>query len=744
MTADSKEFSGRRREDRSGALAAAETLPQTKRIEILAPVGSPQTLEAAVWAGADSVYLGLQGFNARRGAGNFTPEELAQAVRLCHANGVGVHVTLNTLVHAGELHGVQRALEAICAAGADAVLVQDWAVAKLVKQCAPGLKLHASTQLAVCDSAGALAAAAHGFDRVVLARELSGAEIARITAECGIETEAFIHGAQCMSVSGQCYMSAFLGGRSGNRGGCAQPCRLPCAAFTGATPPAKTAQTTGCNHLSLKDMSALKHLPELEQMGVASVKIEGRLRGPEYVAAVVHAARLARDGQPYDEEELRSIFSRSGFTDGYFTGKRSRSMFGMRTAEDAAATRAAAPRIREYYRRPLPRVEVDMALTLEAEGAKLTVTDGVHRAAAYTDTAAGDTPGENYPAALKKSLCKTGGTPFAAAEERITLAGERQFFLPLSQINELRRAALDSLYEKRAAVRQVRFHPWEIPPELTAPVPREPAKNPDAGWRDEYGRRMLVGRFETPRQVPHGLDALFHRMVFPLRCAAEIPPEWRGKTVLEIPRGNFGSSDKLRAAVDAARAAGFARFEANNIGHLQLLGALGGGGAGERPELWTGWSMNLLNPLALRELAALGVAVQTVSCEAQLAELPLFKAEGVRTNLIAYGRLPVMMTRACPLHNVTSCEKCGKRGRLLDRKGEQLPVVCRGSVREIFNPIPLWLGDRQDEADCDLLTLYFTWETPERVRAVTEMFRAGAPFDGRFTRGLYYSAPDGV
>ena len=717
-----------------------------KRIEILAPVGSPQTLEAAVWAGADSVYLGLQGFNARRGAGNFTPEELKDAVRLCHAHGVNVHVTLNTLVRADELPAVQRALEAVCAAGADAVLVQDWAVARLVRQCAPGLKLHASTQLAVCDAAGALAAAAHGFSRVVLARELSGAEIAHITQVCGIETEAFIHGAQCMSVSGQCYMSAFLGGRSGNRGGCAQPCRLPCAAFTDAKPPAKTAQNTGCNHLSLKDMSALAHLPELEAMGVASVKIEGRLRGPEYVAAVVHAARLARDGQPYDEEELRSIFSRSGFTDGYFTAKRSGAMFGMRTAEDAAAARAAAPRIREYYRRPLPRAAVDMALELDADGAKLTVSDGVHKAAAYDTAPAQGTPGESYPAALKKSLCKTGGTPFYTKEEHIALAGAQEYFLPLARINELRRTALDTLYEKRASARRVEYRPWAIPAELCAPVGREPVKDPAAGWRDEYGRRMLVGRFESPRQVPQGLDALFHRMVFPLRSAGEIPQEWRGKTVLEIPRGNFGASDKLAAAVAAACKAGFNRFEVTNIGHLQLLGALGSApdAAGEKPELWAGWSMNILNPLAAQELAALGVTTRTVSCELPLAALPLFKAGGVRTAVLAYGRLPVMMTRACPLHNVTDCESCPKRGRLLDRKGEQLPVVCRGSVREIFNPIPLWLGDRQDECDCDLLTLYFTWESPERVRAVTELFRAGAPFDGRFTRGLYYGTPDGI
>ena len=196
----------------------------SERIEILAPVGNEEMLRAAVCAGADSVYLGLVGYNARRGAGNFTPDALVRAVSYAHARDVKVNVTLNTLCFDGELPGLEAAVEAIAAAGADAVIVQDLAAAALVRRCAPGIALHGSTQMSVMNLAGAKKLARMGFSRVILARELTGAEIARITAECGIETEIFLHGALCMSVSGQCYLSAFFGGRSGNRGGCAGPC----------------------------------------------------------------------------------------------------------------------------------------------------------------------------------------------------------------------------------------------------------------------------------------------------------------------------------------------------------------------------------------------------------------------------------------------------------------------------------------------------------------------------------------
>ena len=355
----------------------------SRPLEILAPAGNREMLGAAVFSGADAVYLGLTGFNARRTAGNFTPEELREAVSFCHARGVRVHVTLNTLVYARELEGLADAVRAVAEAGADAVIADDLATAQLIKQIAPTLHLHGSTKMSVHTPDGAKELAALGYDRVILARELSLEEIRAICAASPIECEVFIHGALCMSVSGQCMMSAFLGGRSGNRGACAGPCRLPFDASAGLAPgkPGKAC------HLSLKDMDHIPHLRELMDAGVASVKIEGRLRTPEYAAACVAACRAVREGQPYDEALLRDIFSRSGFTDGYLTGRNDGTMFGVRTEADAAATRAATPKARELFRRELQRIPVRFAVSFE-EGVKLTAADeDGHKAIVYSEEA---------------------------------------------------------------------------------------------------------------------------------------------------------------------------------------------------------------------------------------------------------------------------------------------------------------------------------------------------------------------
>ena len=324
------------------------------RPEILAPAGNREMLGAAVFSGADAVYLGLTGFNARRTAGNFTPEELQEAVSFCHARGVKVHVTLNTLVYDRELAGLADAVRAVAAAGADAVIADDLAAAQLVKSIAPTLHLHGSTQMSVHTPEGAKELAALGYDRVILARELSLEEIRAVCEASPIEVEVFVHGALCMGVSGQCMMSAFLGGRSGNRGACAGPCRLP----FDASPNLRPGQPGRACHLSLKDMDYIPHLRELMDAGVASVKIEGRLRTPEYAAAVVTACRAVCAGQPYDEKLVRDIFSRSGFTDGYLMNRNDGKMFGVRTEADAEATRAATPKARELFRRELQRVPV--------------------------------------------------------------------------------------------------------------------------------------------------------------------------------------------------------------------------------------------------------------------------------------------------------------------------------------------------------------------------------------------------
>ena len=378
------------------------------KIEILAPVGSEEMLRAAVFSGADAVYLGFAGFNARTGAGNFTADSLKEAVRFCHVRGVKVHVALNTTVYGGELAQLADAVRAVAESGADAVICQDLAVAQLIGQIAPRLPRHGSTQMSVHTLQGALELKELGFTRVVLARELSLPEVEHITKNCGIETECFVHGALCMCVSGQCYMSAFLGGRSGNRGSCAGPCRLPFEA--NALPEGKPGRL---HHLSLKDNSVIDKLDKLQAIGVASAKIEGRLRTPEYVAAAVSACLAGREGRAYDRDLLKNAFSRSGFTSGYLDGKIDGTMFGVRSEADAELTKKTLPALRELYRRERSRVPVRMKLEIEEGGEKLTVTDDEgNRAFAYGD--AEPQPARTDPTeSLQRSLSKTGGTPFA-------------------------------------------------------------------------------------------------------------------------------------------------------------------------------------------------------------------------------------------------------------------------------------------------------------------------------------------
>ena len=289
------------------------------KVEILAPVGSMEALKAAVRCGANAVYLGQKNFSARKNSQNFDEEELLEAVAYAHQRGVQVHQALNILVFDHELDALKGCIRAACQAGVDALIVQDLGVASIVKALAPDLPLHASTQMAIHSPAGVKAAEELGFSRVVLARELSREEIARIRKSTPLQLEVFVHGAHCMCVSGQCYMSAMFGGKSGNRGQCAQPCRLPF-----------TVEGQGENVLSLKDMSLVEKLPLLQEMGIDSVKIEGRMKRPEYVAAAVTACRMALAGERPDLHSLQAVFSRSGFTSGYFDAKVDKTMFGFR------------------------------------------------------------------------------------------------------------------------------------------------------------------------------------------------------------------------------------------------------------------------------------------------------------------------------------------------------------------------------------------------------------------------------
>ena len=668
-------------------------------MEILAPAGNMDALTAAVYSGANAVYLGLKRFSARRTAGNFDADELRQAVSFCHGRGVKVYVAINTTAHPAEVEGLCDALADVCAAGADAVILQDLAVAALARRMAPDMPIHGSTQMSVHTLEGALELAELGFSRVILARELSLAEIEHIAKNCPIEVEVFVHGALCMSVSGQCYMSAFLGGRSGNRGGCAGPCRLPFA-----------ADGSGACHLSLKDLSAVGSLPALAAAGVVSAKIEGRLRGPEYVAAAVNACRQSLAGQAYDERVLQNVFSRSGFTNGYIEGKINGTMFGVRTAEDSAASKAVMPALRELYRREMPRVPVRFTLHCEEEGCKLTAADGEgNTAIAYTQNAPQKAE-KDQRSAIERALGKTGGTPFYL--ESLTIEGEPGY-LPGSEWNEVRRAALESLLKKRSAIKPWAFNRLPLPAANRHPLP---AKLP------------LWGRFEHWEQLPENAESLAG-LIVPVFEADKVPQNLRAKTVLELPRAMFGAMEEAVAkAIAATKNGGFAGYLAQNIAHFRLAKGL---------PLYGGFGLNITNPLAADTYGQLGLRAMTVLPEVPFNEMAAI-APGVPTWALVYGHMPLMLTRACPLQNVTDCAHCDKKGELTDRKNKHFPVRCGGGVRQVYNPVPLYLGDRTGEIPADAGVLLFTIESKEQAAKVIDRYRKGETWPGEFTRGLYY------
>lgn len=413
-------------------------------IEILAPCGGADSLAAALNTGADAVYLGMTDFSARKNAKNFTPEETAAAIRLCHTSGVKVHIAMNTLLFDGELHGAVKAAERLYEMGADALIVQDLGLARLIRSAVPALPLHASTQMTITSAAGAEFVRKAGFSRAVLARELSLPEIERIVKNIEIETEVFIHGALCVSLSGQCLMSAFYGGRSGNRGRCAQPCRL--------------------NHafgereyvLSLKDLCGIGYLQRLNEIGVTSAKIEGRMKRPEYVAAAVTACRAALNGEEPDLEQLRAAFSRSGFTSAYLAGSLTE-MQGTRTREDVESAAPALKELKKLYEKPYKRYAADFSIRIERGkpiAAEIAVTRGGETVAAGYESPFYPEEARTRPTAreeIAERLGKLGGTVFTLGEVRCTV-GEG-LSVPASALNGIRRELIERITEKLSGER---------------------------------------------------------------------------------------------------------------------------------------------------------------------------------------------------------------------------------------------------------------------------------------------------
>ena len=650
-------------------------------MEILSPAGSPEALRAAVLSGADAVYFGASSFNARMNATNFSDEMLPSQVRFCHERGVQCHAVLNTLVTQRELPAVLKTAETLIFAGVDALIVQDVGLAAELKK-RTDLPLHASTQLTVHNLDGILFAQQMGFDRVVLSREVSRKELEYMAARSPLELEVFAHGALCMCYSGQCYMSSMIGGRSGNRGECAQPCRLP---------------YKGGYRLSLKDLCLLKYYNELESMGIASLKIEGRMKSPEYVSAITAAYAAAKRGEAYSpetEEYLAGVFSRSGFTDGYYTDRLGGGMFGTRSE---TVQKVDIP-TKEYPR-------LGLSVTARPQGEELLVTavcgscsvDGTLPVSAAKSRA---TEAEE----IRNAFGALGNTPYYLASFDALLP--EGAFVPASAVKQLRRDMVDRLIEMRC----LRVPSWKDLPIAS-----------DRG-RPFEGRRE--GFFLHPERADAEMDLDF--FWFPVEAvskASDLISSLEGKVGFVLPRIlREPEKQKLLPLIERWKELGVTDALCGNVGHLPLCFSLGLIPHGD-------YGLNVFNPATRDEFLKKGLSDLTLSFELNGAQIRDLTNE--KTGAIVYGRLPFMIFRNCLKKNH------GREEVLTDRMGKDFLLSCAfGCRNELWNADRLWLADKPI-GSLGFQRFLFTDESAKEIREVLSAYREGRPPEGKVTRGRF-------
>ena len=680
-----------------------------EKIEILAPAGGFDSVVAAVRSGADAVYVGEKRFSARASAKNFDSDELKKAVAYCHIHGVKLYVTLNTLVFDEEFGELAEAIRSAAEADADALIVQNMGVARLARQMVPDLPLHASTQMSVHTASGVRALYEMGFRRVVLAREMSRDEIKK-AAEIPVELEVFVHGALCMSVSGQCYFSAMLGSRSGNRGACAQTCRLPFS----------VNDKKGGHALSLKDNSLIAYLGELQALGVASAKIEGRMKRPEYVAAAVRACAEQRDfGFVTDKtaDDLRGVFSRTGFTDGYYTGNTGRGMFGTRTRDDVvSAGEQLLSDIRQGYKDEVRNVSVDAYFTAKlGEKAEFTVSDGINTVTATSEAVAEEARNVSLgEEKCRAQLCKTGGTAYNIESLSVTL--DDGISLPLSSLNTLRREALEKLDALRSITHNYEINDVEI-------VPPAPYKSGDTSLRARVPKTKIGKGFK-------GCGLVFVPLFSDVREIERLLKE--GYPVgVEIPRGMFGREEQIDRQLARVKEAGVSHALCGNIGALYQAKRLGF-------TLHGGFGLNLCNTYDLLWAEEYGVSDVELSLELTFDRINRLGGS-IGRGIVSYGYLPLMLCRNCPAKSIgLDCKSCKNKSKMTDRKGKRFFLRCDANCTEVLNCVPLYIAPREiSNLSTSFHILRFTVENyVENVETVKEINDFSMLKD-KFTRGMY-------
>ena len=666
-------------------------------IELLSPAGNKEALAAALRNGADAVYLGLTDFSARAGADNFDKTSLPEALSLCHGAGVKVYVALNTLLRDRELPLMREHIRFLAECGVDGVIVQDLAVAALVREIAPDLPMHASTQTCVYSLEGALALKRLGFCRVVPARELSLEEIRHIIEHSGLEVEVFVHGALCMCYSGHCYFSAVIGRNSGNRGRCAQPCRLP---YEGGYP------------LSLKDLSLLSHVDRLKEAGVCSFKIEGRLKSAAYVGSVTAAFAEALEGRQPSEQTLKyleDLFSRDGFTDGYFTNRLGKDMFGTKQKTEYADYKAALAADKE--RKPFKRFSLGVQLSAAVgQRARWTFTDGSNTLAFEGEevSAARNKPLDEN--ALEAMLDKLTDTHYTLGY-CILNAAER-IFLPVSAINEARRRGCALLDQKRAEQRP-RYELRE----------REPLLPPKTAYQ---GKTQVL--YHGIAAFDDGIDhSRFAAVWLPAEHAHLYRGDNRGAHV-----DHFTPESAMKDLIRSLKEAGIPRVLVGNVGHIEPFRKAGF-------EVWGDYALNITNSFAAAEYQKLGLHNACLSFELSLPQIRDLQLS-IPATLIAYGRLPLMQFKNCVIKQKGKCLHHNGFQYLTDRKGHSFLLSCRPYCgNTLFNSLPLYLESEMLQGfECFDKRIEFTDESPARARQILEKFALSTPIEGEFTKGLYH------
>lgn len=685
-------------------------MKKNSKPEVLAPAGGTESIYAAVRCGADGIYVGGKSFSARANAVNFSYDELKAAADYCHIHGVKIYRAMNVLVLDSEAEEFYSEVKRSAEAGIDGLIVQDLGGLLIAAAAVPDMPLHGSTQMTVHTPLGAGFAKGLGICRIVPARELTLDEIRKI-CDTGMETEVFVHGAQCMCLSGQCYMSALIGSRSANRGQCAQACRLP------FSPVGKPVEEYA---LSLKDMSLVRHIGELCDAGCASFKIEGRMKRPEYVAAAVTALRNAVDGTgdtDTDMKQLEAVFSRSGFTDGYLMNRRGADMFGYRRKEDVVSADGVLSGLAALYAKERKTSSADFVFTAHRNSPS--VLEFSFDGGNVCGRVEGKVPEEAKNRSLTeedvtKQLSKLGDTCYYLGNIRCSI--DDGVMLPASELNRMRREAVsmadDMLLRKNTPAYHINGEELE---KLSA--------------HKRFGKKTFRAAV-SDTGVMAALWDIVSMFVLPVKMCEELDERYMSRVIVRLP--DFVSDEeRLLSQLKALRKKGFVHFMCGNLTHMGVLSQL------EDIKLHGGTGMNITNSYSAKQCENMGFADLMASFELKEGQINGLKSN-IPVGVFAYGRLSLMAVRNCPVRAVTGCGKC--TGCLTDRTGRSFPVKCDNrEYSVIYNSDVLDISDKLEGfSGVDFAYLDMQGLSADEAVRVTRRFLAGDKPHGTFTRGLYY------